>query len=118
MRYDEIHAHVQRMLREDLAQRLDELTEKGHRATYTSDRFEDARALLAKGSDAHWENVGSEVVEALLGRFARTSGAPREEVDAHRPEILKLLHHGAVAVLEALEGRNKAIHSFDPSAPA
>ena len=73
MRYEEIHAHVQKLLREDLARRIEELKEKGPRATYTPSAFEGARTVLAKGPDAQWEHVGADVVKSQLERFAQRS---------------------------------------------
>lgn len=60
MRYDEIRAHVERVLRKEFEHRFAEIGEKGPRDTYTPDRFDAARTILAVGAEAYWKRLGEE----------------------------------------------------------
>ena len=66
MRYDEIRAHVEKVLRKEFHHRFAEIVEKGPRATYTPDRFDAARTTLAEGADAFWNRMGKENAEHWL----------------------------------------------------
>jgi hypothetical protein len=50
MRYDELRAHVEAVLRKEFEHRFAEIGEQGLRDTYTPDRFDAARAILAEGA--------------------------------------------------------------------
>ena len=113
MRYDEIRAHVEKVLRKEFDHRFAEIGEKGPRSTYTPDRFDAARTTLAEGADAFWKRMGNETAEHWLDLTAQSAGISRPELDADRAETLKLLHVGMRAVVDALEGQSKAVHSFD-----
>ena len=118
MRYDEIRAHVEKVLRKEFDHRFAEIGENGPRATYTPDRFDAARTTLAEGADAFWKRMGKESAEHWLDLTAQSAGISRPELEADRAETLKLLHVGMRAVVDALEGQSKAVHSFDLLTPA
>ena len=117
MRYDEIRAHVEKVLRKEFDHRIAEIGEKGPRATYTPDRFDAARTTLAEGADAFWKRMGRESAEHWLELTAQSAGISRPELEADRAETLKLLHVGMRAVVDAIEGQSRAVHSFDLVSP-
>ncbi len=113
MRYEEIHSHVQKLLREDLARRIERMNASGPPPSNTPEKFAEVHTILEEGSDALWTRLGKNAADAQLARFAESSGVALAEVEAHRAEILKLLHIGTAAVLKAVEGRYDALNRFD-----
>ena len=117
MRYDELRAHVEAVLRKEFEHRFAEIGEQGPRDTYTPDRFDAARAILAEGADAYWKRMGEEGKREWLGKVAQTAGISPDELEPDRAQTLKLLHVGMRAVVDALEGRTEAVHTFKLLSP-
>jgi integrase len=117
MRYDEIRSHVERVLRREFEHRFAEIGEKGPRDTYTPDRFDAARAILAEGADAYWKRMGEEGNREWLGKVAQSAGISPNELEPDRVQTLKLLHAGIRAVVDSLESRTEALHAFELLAP-
>lgn len=113
MRYDELRAHVETVLRKEFEHRFAEIGEKGPRDAYTPDRFDAARAILAEGAEAYWKRTGEKGERDWLGKVAQTAGISPDELEPDRAQTLKLLHVGIRAVVDALEGRTEAVHAFD-----
>ena len=113
MRYDELRTYVERVLRKEFEHRFAEIGEKGPRDSYTPDHFDAARTILAEGAEAYWKRMGEEGARDWLGKVAQTAGISPDELEPERAQTLKLLHVGIRAVVDALEGRTGAVHTFD-----
>lgn len=109
MRYDELRKVVQDLMQRQLERNISLLNEKGPEQGIDVSAWHNMRDFLSEGPDLFWQNMGAEQTEYDVARVAKLAHLSPKEREAHRAEILKLLHQGYQAFWDALEGRRKEL---------
>ena len=118
MRYQDIRQHVQKMMSQQLALRLQQLDEDGPDGLPLSRGAQNTRDLIAAGASTYWDTVGEEGQDLQLTKFAAASGIPMPEVMAERDKILPLIFQGLAALIKEFDSRKALIEGIDLSGTA
>lgn len=113
MRYEDIRNHVQKMLQAELARRLRVLKDQGPERFASTVASDNARALLAEGSEVYWGTIGRELQDEDLKRFSVESRLPFDDVLSERSRILPVIHRDLLAMLAEFDVRKAELEAID-----